>query len=371
MRVRTSPTGARASRLFPRGCSATAGKTRKAGRASFSSCGVSCDPSRPLDTLSLIPVYFAGYPQAWSLADAALGDEDEDEDDADEDAEAFKPSPTVRLLFQHLTLGCSGHPTPLYPTILLILATVPASLLPPTRPALSLLFESFWAAYSSRAIALGGARAIQAWAEALLEAVLFETSQTEDPELAAAVAREWIGERLFALAVGRYEDGKVPSAARSLAACFEKPLARLAGREDRSAFEACWAAIAAASSAATVDGTQQAGGKSAALEPLASALSTFAGSANELVRAKGQELALECLRLAANVIVQASEDRPSEEALGFVRKVASAVEGPESRQVSRPETRTPARFAYARSCRFSMNSHGRVFPPCWPARPPR
>jgi hypothetical protein len=253
--------------------------------------------------------------------------------DEDEHDDIFKPLPTVALLLRHLTLGCSSHPTSLYPTILLILATLPASQVPPTRPALALLFESFWAAYSSRAIAIGGARAVQAWAAALLEAVLYETSRVEEIDLAAGIAREWLGERLFALVLGRGEDGKCPSGARSLAAGFEKPLARLEGREDSTTFDACWDAIVSEATAAVTAAASLAPEFQAALPPLAAALQSFAASANETLRGKGRQLALEFLRLATTGVAQAGQGLRCDELLAFILEVAGSVDDAESQSV--------------------------------------
>lgn len=288
----------------------------------------------------------AGYPQAWSLADLALqGDEGDDEEvEEDEPAEqcqvdAFKPSPTVALLLRHLTLGCSGHPTSLYPTILLVLATLPASHLPPTPAALSLLFESFWAAYSSRAIAMGGARAVQAWASSLLEAVLYETSRIDESHVAASIACEWIGNRLFALTLGRGDDAKVPTAARLLAAGFEKSLARLAGREHSAAFEACWGAIAGEAMAAVSAAASLAPEAQAALTSLATALQSLAASADETIRTRGRQLAFQCLRLAVTGVAQAGEDQRCDELLAFILDISGSVDEVESQTVG-PRTLT-------------------------------
>ncbi|GAA5872634.1 hypothetical protein JCM3774_001869 [Rhodotorula dairenensis] len=287
-----------------------------------------------------IVLFLRRYPQAWALADMVLRGDNDDEDAVEQDAtveqdevDAFKPSPTVALLFRHLTLGCSAHPTSLYPTILLVLATLPASHLPPTRPALALLFESFWAAYSSRAIAMGGARAVQAWSAALLEAVLYETSRVDEPEVAAPIAREWVGERLFALTVGRGEDAKVPTGARLLAAGFEKPLARLASREDPAAFEACWAAVIGEATAAVSSAASLAPEAQAALIPLAAALQSFAVSDNDAVRNQGRQLALECLRLAATGVTQAGDGQRCDELLAFILEVDGTVDEAESQTI--------------------------------------
>ena len=292
--------------------------------------------------------------------------------DEDESDHIFRPLPTVALLLRHLTFGCSSHPTSLYPTILLILATLPASHLPPTAPALALLFESFWVGYSSRAIAIGGARAVQAWAAALLEAVLYETSRVDDADLAAGIAREWLGERLFALVLGRGEDGKCPSGARSLAAGFEKPLARLERRENSTAYEACWDAIVGEATAAVTAAASLTPESQAALPPLAAALQSFAASTNETLREKGRQLALECLRLATTGVAQAGQGWRCDELLAFILELAGSVDDAESQSVGLllfglPSTVDADALSAARSW---TTSHGITCPPSSPTRPP-
>ncbi len=172
---------------------------------------------------------------------------------------------------------------------------------------------------------------MQAWAAALHEAVLYETSRVEDAGLAAGIAREWLCERLFALVLGRGEDGKCPSGARSLAAGFEKPLARLEGRDNSTAFDACWDAIVGEATAAVTAAATLAPESQAALPPLSATLQSFAASANETLRDRGRQLAVECLRLATTGVAQAGQG--CDELLAFVLDVAGSVDDAESQSV--------------------------------------
>lgn len=81
------------------------------------------------------------YPQSWTLeAESEKEDEDDDEDEENEDddppkASASKPSVTATNgpsqayaeFLQFLAMGCSGSPIQGYPTILVILSTIPSS----------------------------------------------------------------------------------------------------------------------------------------------------------------------------------------------------------------------------------------------------
>ncbi|KAM0747033.1 hypothetical protein T439DRAFT_104716 [Meredithblackwellia eburnea MCA 4105] len=127
--------------------------------------------------------------EAWELAGLPEEEEGEEEQDSDEDrneeeednedgddeegGEGIEPSasatsktpadaptppptpnPAIQSLLHHLSLGCTFNPS-LYPTILLLLSTIPASLLPSPN----LFFETFWSAWGSRALIGMGAEA--------------------------------------------------------------------------------------------------------------------------------------------------------------------------------------------------------------------
>lgn len=175
--------------------------------------------------------HFAGYKEAWILADEPLstislnrkpldsGSDDSDSDNepdtiieeevatitpvASTSTSSFTPSPTLALFFTHLTLACTGHPET-YPTILLLLATIPSSVLPPNQDAVALLFESFWAAWGGRALAVGmlgsntstGPTAVEEFVKSMLECLNWECStliQAGESEVAEGIAEEWVG----------------------------------------------------------------------------------------------------------------------------------------------------------------------------------
>ncbi|KPV76129.1 uncharacterized protein RHOBADRAFT_53112, partial [Rhodotorula graminis WP1] len=263
------------------------------------------------------------YPHAWTLADRVLSDDDDDESvkDGEQDVDAaFKASPTIRLFLQHLTLGCSSHPTQLYPTILLLLSTLPSPFSPPLPPAsFPLLFESFWAAHSSRALSIGGRLALDSFASALLECLVFSLPSTADPAFAAEQARTWIGERTWRAFLARGDDVEKPLASRRVASDFAIALSRLAAREDTSAFDAVWEAVSGEALEAV------AAHEGAALEPLGKALRAFVRAKEEAVRGKAGELAASCVQKALEGVRQGDEAR--EERLRFVVDVAEVVKG--------------------------------------------
>lgn len=268
-----------------------------------------------------------GYPHAWTLADRVLSNDDDEEEEGDADeAEkdvdaAFRASPTIKLLLQHLTLGCSSHPTQLYPTILLLLSTLPAPFSPPLPPAsFSLLFESFWAAHSSRALSIGGRLALDAFASAFLECVIFSLpASASDPAFAAEQARAWIGERTWRAFLARGDDAEKPLASRRVASEFATALARLAARDDPHALDAVWDAMSGEALEAV------AAKEGAALEPLAMALRAFVRHKEDKVKTRASELAALCVQKALEGVKQGDEAR--EERLRFVVDVADVVKG--------------------------------------------
>lgn len=218
---------------------------------------------------------FSGYPEAWTLADQEIpqapaeeegGDEDDEDDDAslssnDEEEESpklpavpeastsgFTPFPTLSLLFTHLSLACTGHPQS-YPTILLLLSTLPSSVLPPTHDALSTLFEAFWSAWGGRALAVGmigsintsGPTAIEEFVGALLECVLWmvgaaqkNQEEVEGANVAEEIVTEWIG-RVWSTYLGLGENGKKSHkgiATPRVAELIGNALAKLAARDE-------------------------------------------------------------------------------------------------------------------------------------------
>ncbi|GAA5860656.1 hypothetical protein JCM8547_005490 [Rhodosporidiobolus lusitaniae] len=283
-----------------------------------------------------IVAFLRRYPQAWELADSVLSPppvendyEDEESGSAapafDSAASAFKPSPTLTLLLTHLSLGCSSHPAALYPTILLLLSTLPTSILPPTSSALSLLFEHFWAAYSCRALSMGGRLAQDAWASAMLECVVYELSRAEDEGEKRDLAREWIGERLWRALLGT-EEGSKPVASRKTVGEYEKALTRLAVKED--VFEAVWEEVKKEAMGAFA---APHGAAAAALQSLALALPALVGSKNDEVRRRAVGLVAESVRAAVGLVQQADEEKKDgkDDLLRFISEVKDLVKDDE------------------------------------------
>ena len=91
--------------------------------------------------LTTIHLYLSEHPNAWLFeAEGDKEDEDEDDESDHDDDDAAKPPPsrpsTTALtspseayteFLQFLATGCSGSPTQGYPTVILILSTIPSS----------------------------------------------------------------------------------------------------------------------------------------------------------------------------------------------------------------------------------------------------
>ncbi|GAA5851231.1 hypothetical protein JCM9279_007491 [Rhodotorula babjevae] len=271
-----------------------------------------------------IVAFLRRYPRAWILADRILSNDDDDGEsvnDGEQDVDAaFKASPTISLFLQHLTLGCSSHPTQLYPTILLLLSTLPSPFSPPLpRASFTLFFESFWAAHSSRALSIGGRLALDSFASALLECIVFSLPSHTDVAFVAEQARTWIGERTWRAFLARGDDAEKPLASRRVASDFAIALSRLAARDDSTAFDAVWEAVSGEALEAV------AAAEGAALEPLGKALRAFVRAKEEMVRVKAGELAASCVQKALEGVKQGDEAR--EERLRFVVDVAEVVKG--------------------------------------------
>ncbi|KDE03065.1 hypothetical protein MVLG_06425 [Microbotryum lychnidis-dioicae p1A1 Lamole] len=225
------------------------------------------------------------YPQAWSLADEPEaskfrtddGDsssdgfnyDDEDEEQAAEnkhvaspskgvttpkkpDASPEFPSPTLHRFFSHLALACTGRPQN-YPTILLLLSTIPTSVLPPSQANLRPLFESFWSAWGGRALFLGslgssnGPSAIENFMTSFLECFLFELAklQKEGEENGEALVVEWIG-RTWRTFLGDGVKGHRGISTPAVATQIASTLNKIANK-DGLLFEKAWAVISESS----------------------------------------------------------------------------------------------------------------------------
>lgn len=165
----------------------------------------------------------------------------------------WRPSHTISLLLTHLALGCSGLPSN-YPTVILLLSTIPADLLPHSRDALDVLFESFWAAWGARALSStiasaggpAGKTPTEEFVAALLECLVFEAfaiqkSSTADEQSlateAATFVRRWFERfsKAYLAVESDVSDGVKRS--KSLQTChvaevLQGAFAKLAGRDE-------------------------------------------------------------------------------------------------------------------------------------------
>ncbi|KDR72553.1 hypothetical protein GALMADRAFT_752797 [Galerina marginata CBS 339.88] len=128
------------------------------------------------------------FPQSWTLDENKKDDDDDgSESDAESDAEdaprngapssspaARQPSQAYQEFLQFLQLGCSGSPIQGYPTVVIIVSTIPSPLLNSPASPLSQFFASFWAAVEGRALSsLHRVAASAAFLSSLLECIVF------------------------------------------------------------------------------------------------------------------------------------------------------------------------------------------------------
>ncbi|GAA5949321.1 hypothetical protein JCM10213_006714 [Rhodosporidiobolus nylandii] len=260
-----------------------------------------------------IVAFLRRYPQAWALADSSLSTPapSPSEEEAPP-APSFTPSPTLSLLLAHLRTGCSMHPS-LYPTILLLLSTLPPSILPASHEALDNLFTAFWSAKDSRALAIGGRPAVASWAAALLECLVFEAFKLDDLSLRAEIAREWIARKVWLAYLGVAEDAGKVAGTNRVAVEVEKALVRLAAK-DVAAFTAVWKDVQRES--LSVFGSMEQA--AASLPTLGVALHSLSASKDVQVRAKVAELANEAVRAAVVRAQQHGQDAGRESLLSFL-----------------------------------------------------
>jgi hypothetical protein len=110
-------------------------------------------------------IFLKDFPNAWILEGAYDPDKHEDGDDSDSDSEELEAktsstrkehsSDAYREFLQFLELGCAGSPVDGYPTVLVVLSTIPSSVIAAssrTGMPLDDFFTSFWAAIDGRAL---------------------------------------------------------------------------------------------------------------------------------------------------------------------------------------------------------------------------
>lgn len=132
--------------------------------------------------------------------------------------------------------------------MLLLLSTVPSTVLPRTQPALDILFESFWAAWGGRAlsglsssVASGASTPVEEFAAAFLECLVFESANMhkDEGESAVELVKSWTDRFTRAyLGIDREEGIKMVRSLQTTAVAsqLERTLAKLAGKADGE----CW-----------------------------------------------------------------------------------------------------------------------------------
>ncbi|KAG6896299.1 hypothetical protein C0992_009252 [Termitomyces sp. T32_za158] len=141
------------------------------------------------------------FPNAWELERAHDYSKDQGEEDSDDessergveaekldmDPTATKQSAAYQEFLRFLELGCSGSPLQGYPTVVIIVSTIPSSILAssPTTPPLEALFMSFWQVLSSRALSsLQRAATSAAFLSSLLECLVFLVKRVRNTVIA-------------------------------------------------------------------------------------------------------------------------------------------------------------------------------------------
>ncbi|KAF9458921.1 hypothetical protein BDZ94DRAFT_1068633 [Collybia nuda] len=100
----------------------------------------------------------------------------EDSDSEESDPEEEKPSIAYQEFLRFLELGCSGSPLQGYPTVVIIISTIPSSVLASSgpMPPLANMFASFWKVLDGRALSsLQRSATSAAFLSALFECILF------------------------------------------------------------------------------------------------------------------------------------------------------------------------------------------------------
>lgn len=189
------------------------------------------------------------YPQAWSLANEGLeadsDSEDEDEEDEEEDededdvtgsgtegaateSKAAPVSPVISLFTQYLENACAGRPQN-YPTVILLLSSIPPQLLP--TQTIDTFLSSFFLATKSRTLAslgsdgLARSSSVDSFSRAFLECLLRLTSRIEGEEESTVFLTTWL--RRFVDAFLKPQEGTAALASAASATVLAETAQRL------------------------------------------------------------------------------------------------------------------------------------------------
>ncbi|KAF9818038.1 hypothetical protein IEO21_02999 [Rhodonia placenta] len=153
--------------------------------------------------------FLKDHPSAWEVE--AISEQEQDADDSNAESDGSEdeeeatprkaipkksgtigPSQAYREFLQFLELGCGGVPLQGYPTVLIILATIPPTVISSFSPSpLQALFTSFWAALDGRALSsLDRKAASAAFLSSLLECLVLMVRRlvAASPEVAKSLA---------------------------------------------------------------------------------------------------------------------------------------------------------------------------------------
>ncbi|KAK0191944.1 hypothetical protein F5146DRAFT_1102178 [Armillaria mellea] len=138
------------------------------------------EPDTTVHTVMWQPLlrFLKGHSNAWELADRVIveGDGSSDEKNDEQHPPPLKARPAYDEFLRFLQLGCSGSPIQGYPTVVIIISTIPSSIFASTSSVSPLtdFFTSFWAAIDGRALSgLNRAKASGAFLESLYECMVF------------------------------------------------------------------------------------------------------------------------------------------------------------------------------------------------------
>ncbi|KAG1741443.1 uncharacterized protein EDB91DRAFT_1130453 [Suillus paluster] len=148
------------------------------------SAWVETDPGVRNTLFQPVLLFLKEFPNAWTLEAAYDPDKHEDGDESDSDSEERetttrkeKSFEAYREFLQFLELGCAGSPVDGYPTVLVVLSTIPSSVIAAssrTGMPLDDFFTSFWAAIDGRALSSLERKVPSAsFLSSLLECVVF------------------------------------------------------------------------------------------------------------------------------------------------------------------------------------------------------
>ncbi|KAJ2933069.1 hypothetical protein H1R20_g4020, partial [Candolleomyces eurysporus] len=173
-------------------------------RGVLRSAFIETDPNVQSSLWHPLLLFLKELPTSWELEIKASQEDNEDDDDNEdsenEDDEAGtstkpKPTPTTAIsaayqeFLQFLQLGCSGSPVQGYSTVIIVLSTIPSTVIAASSSTpIEDLFTSFWAALDGRALsALNRVASSAAFLSSLLECMALIVKRVRSPSTSPQV----------------------------------------------------------------------------------------------------------------------------------------------------------------------------------------